>query len=164
MHPAVGMIMERYVPEEGLTLPDGRFVPAGVAVGINPYVSGRNRDTWGADADVFRPERWLRRGGSVHRPAEGEKNGEKEVEGEEEETEDAYRERMRYLNACDLSFGGGSRICLGRHFANAEVYKVVATLFGRYEIELTDPDREWCVTTSWFSRQRGLLCRLRPRK
>ena len=52
------MLLERYVPESGLSLPDGRFVPAGTAVGINPYVAARNRGVWGDDADVWNPERY----------------------------------------------------------------------------------------------------------
>jgi cytochrome P450 len=143
MHPGISMLLERYVPASGFALPDGRFVPGGVAVGINPYVAGRHRATWGADADTFRPERWLRG---------------------RQEPEAAYRERMRLYNSHDLTFGGGLRICIGRHFAIVEVYKVVATLVARFEMELVDPDLEWKVTGIWFARQKGLLCRLKLRK
>lgn len=142
MHPGVCMIMERYVPDSGLTLPDGRYVPAGTAVGLNPYVMGRNKDVWGPDVDRFRPERWLQN--------EGESDG-------------AYRERLRLYNAADLTFGGGSHVCLGRYIAQLEVYKVVATLIRNFEIELSDPEREWEVVGSWFPRQKGLLCNLKRR-
>jgi cytochrome P450 len=47
LHPAVSMLLERYVPDGGLTLPDGGYVPAGTAVGLNPYVIGRNCRTAG---------------------------------------------------------------------------------------------------------------------
>ncbi|KAI1871211.1 uncharacterized protein JN550_004656 [Neoarthrinium moseri] len=147
MHPAVCMLLERYVPESGLSLPDGSYVPPGTAVGINPYVVGRNQLIWGDDADVYRPERWLR----GHTP------------GTKTETEESYRERLRLFNASDLTFGGGSRVCIGRSFALMEVYKIVATLVARYRIELTDPRREWDVTASWFARQKGLMCHMHPR-
>lgn len=147
MHPGVCMLLERYVPPSGLTLPDGSFVPPNTAVGINPYVAGRNQSIWGEDADTFRPERWLRG----------------EAPGPKDETEEAYRKRLRLFNASDLTFGGGSRVCIGRNLANMEVYKIVATLVGRYEIELVDPDKEWEVTGSWFPRQKGLICNMKKR-
>ncbi|KAK8068802.1 Cytochrome P450 monooxygenase vrtE [Apiospora phragmitis] len=147
LHPGVYMLLERYVPAPGLTLPDGRFVPAGVAVGINLYVAGRNACVWGADADVYRPERWLR----GHAP------------GAADESEDEYRRRLRRFHAADLMFGGGSHVCIGRHLAQLEVYKVIATIVRRYHVELEDPAREWEVTGSWFTRQKGLRCRLRVR-
>lgn len=142
MHPGVCMPLERYVPDSGLALPDGSVVPPKTAVGLNPYVVGRNKSVWGQDADVFRPERWLR------------------GEGEREET---YRERLRVFNTRDLTFGGGSRVCIGRNLASMEVYKIVATLIGRYEMSLVDPTREWVVTGSWFPRQKGLVCQLKQR-
>ncbi|KAM0335135.1 hypothetical protein ACHAQA_000175 [Verticillium albo-atrum] len=143
VHPGVCMLLERYVPEAGLVLPNGQgFVPPGTGVGINPYVANRNKDIWGKDADEYKPERWLKYDG---------------------ETEEAFRERLRKFNAADLTFGGGSRVCIGRNLANLEVYKIVATLIQRYEIELVDPSREWKVTGSWFPRQHGLDCKMRLR-
>ncbi|RSM12473.1 hypothetical protein CDV31_006314 [Fusarium ambrosium] len=143
MHPGVCMLLERYVPETGLKLPDGSFVPPGTAVGINPYVAGRNKGIWGDDADTYRPERWLQ--------SEG-------------ETDAAYKERLRLYNAADLTFGGGSRVCIGRNLAQLELYKIVATLINKYEISLVDPEAPWVVTGSWFPRQKGLKCYLKKRE
>ncbi|RYC79345.1 hypothetical protein BFJ63_vAg17772 [Fusarium oxysporum f. sp. narcissi] len=142
MHPGVCMLLERYVPESGLKLPDGSFVPPGTAVGTNPYVAGRNKGVYGTDADTYRPERWLRNEG---------------------ETREEYNKRMRLYNAADLTFGGGSRACIGRYLAELELYKIVATLINKYEISLMDPDAPWVVTGSWFPRQRGLNCCLKKR-
>jgi cytochrome P450 len=145
-HPAVAMMLERYVPPGGLALPDGNgAVPAGTAVGMNAYVVQRNKAVWGEDADVFRPERWLRA----------------EAEGE---TEAGYKARLQRMNAADLAFGGGSRVCMGRHLALLEVYKLVATLLNRYEMELAHPEREWTVTNRWFARQEGLIVKMRLRE
>ncbi|KAM0547823.1 hypothetical protein ACHAPJ_010169 [Fusarium lateritium] len=143
MHPGVCMLLERYVPETGLKLPDGSFVPPGTSVGINPYVNGRNKSIWGEDVDSYRPERWLQG---------------------ENETEPAYKERMRIFNAYDLTFGGGSRVCIGRHLAQLELYKIVPTLIRKYEVSLVDPDAPWEVTGSWFLRQKGLKCYLKKRE
>ncbi|KAK4033039.1 Pisatin demethylase [Parachaetomium inaequale] len=144
LHPAVGMPLERYVPPEGLTLPGGAgYVPGGAAVGLNAYVVGRNKDVWGEDAEEFRPERWLR--------GEG-------------EAEEVFKVRLQRMNAADLTFGGGSRICTGRNLALVEVYKIVATLVNRYEIELADPGKEWEVLCRWFSRQKGLVTKISLRE
>ncbi|KAF5246229.1 hypothetical protein FAUST_1346 [Fusarium austroamericanum] len=143
MHPGVCMLLERYVPETGLRLPDGSVVPAGTAVGINPYVSNRNKSIWGKDADTYRPERWLRN---------------------EDETETTFKERLRVYNAADLTFGSGSRVCIGRNVAQLELYKIVATLIRKYEISLVDPEAPWVVTGSWFPRQKGLKCYLKKRE
>merc|ERR1712048_670016 len=43
------------------TLPDGTYVPKGTMVAYDIYSMGRDQSTWGDDADVFRPERWLER-------------------------------------------------------------------------------------------------------
>ena len=143
LHPSVPMPLERYVPAPGLALPDGSHVPPGAAVGISPYVAGRNAACFGGDADAFRPERWLRAAG---------------------ESEAAYGDRVRAARTvADLAFGGGSRVCIGRHLALMELYKMVATLVNRFEIELVDPAREWDVVGRWFFRQKGIICRLRRR-
>ncbi|KAI6778147.1 uncharacterized protein J7T54_007193 [Emericellopsis cladophorae] len=58
--PGVVMTLERYVPRGGCSLPNGDYLPDGTVVGMNPYITNRNREFYGEDADVFRPERWLR--------------------------------------------------------------------------------------------------------
>ncbi|KAK4464411.1 Pisatin demethylase [Cladorrhinum samala] len=145
LHPVLGYCLERYVPKDGsgLALPDGSVVPAGTGVGLNAYVIGRNKGLFGEDAEEFRPERWLRQDG----------------EGEE-----AYKTRMHRMNAADFGFGAGSRVCLGRHLATVEVYKVVATLLNRYDMELVDPEREWKVAKGFFMRPKhGLMTRFTVR-
>ena len=58
LHPAVGMSLPRVVPEGGFEI-DGRFLPAGTIVGVNPWVAHRDERVFGKDAEDFRPERWL---------------------------------------------------------------------------------------------------------
>ena len=41
------------------TLPDGYAVKKGDMVNYQPYPMGRMEFLWGADAEEFRPERWL---------------------------------------------------------------------------------------------------------
>ncbi|KAI6783989.1 uncharacterized protein J7T54_004535 [Emericellopsis cladophorae] len=121
VHPGVSMMLERYAPAEGLTLPDGRYIPPFTKVGMNPFIINRNPCIWGNDPDTFRPERWLQ---------------------QDDESGSAFAERTKLFNAADFSFGAGSRMCLGRHLALLQTYKIVAALVGRYDIRLTNPERE----------------------
>ncbi|KAK7911620.1 cytochrome P450 [Apiospora marii] len=148
MLPGVAMNLERYVPQGGLTVPpttsnknngkdqNNRFIPGGTIVGLNPYVLARNLSVYGEDADEFRPARWL--------------------QGKEEPGA-AYKARLAVMNAADLSFGAGSRVCIGKNLALLEAYKAVATLVVRYDIELVEPASQWRITNSWFPRQEGGL-------
>jgi cytochrome P450 len=112
-HPVVGHVLERIVPSTGLTLSDGTVLPPGTIVGVNPWVTSRDTEIYGADAEVFRPERWLKQDG---------------------ESEEEYQERTKRMRDADLSFGAGKRTCLGRPLALIELYKVVGGLFGEYDV------------------------------
>lgn len=133
---------ERVVPAGGLTLPDGQFVPQGTVIGFTSYVMHRNKAVWGEDAEEFRPERFLR---------------------EEDESEGAFAERMRKYNDCDLSFGAGSRKCIGMNLGLMEVYKAVATLVALFEFELSTTE-EWSLKAYLFPRATGIICRIRKRE
>jgi cytochrome P450 len=113
MHPGIGFPLERVVPEEGLRLPDGRFLPAGTLVGMNPWVLNSDQAVYGPDADQFIPERWLQQG---------------------EETVAEWKERKRTMREVVLTFGAGNRVCLGKNASLLEMYKLTATLFSLYEV------------------------------
>ena len=113
IHPGVGMLLERVVPAGGLPLPDGRFVPEGTVIGINPAVVNRDLETFGPDTDQFVPERWLRVSG---------------------ETEEACQSRLTRMQRAILTFGAGPRSCVGKNFSEVENDKVVATLFAKYKV------------------------------
>lgn len=59
IHPNTGTILERRAPAPHGAVIDGCRVPAGTVVGVNAWVLHRDRGVYGADADAFRPERWL---------------------------------------------------------------------------------------------------------
>jgi cytochrome P450 len=58
MHPPFALPLERVVPKGGATVL-GHFLPEGTVIGGNPYVVNRHKDTFGDDAEIWRPERWL---------------------------------------------------------------------------------------------------------
>lgn len=128
IHPGVGLMLERVVPDGGLTLPDGRFVPAGTVVGMNPWVVNKDEGVFGSEPDRFIPERWLKHDG---------------------ETEGQFQARLAKMKGTILSFGAGKRVCMGRALSELESYKVIATLFARFGVScvsLGDPLPEHCAT------------------
>ncbi|UNI16815.1 hypothetical protein JDV02_003215 [Purpureocillium takamizusanense] len=128
--PGIGLMFERHVPAGGCKLPDGRFIPAGTKVGINPCVVSRDTDVFGDDVEAFKPERWLQR------PDEDDKGY-------------AIRsQRMR--ETTDLTFGAGNRVCMGKSMAKMEIYKLVATLYSTFDIKLPDERHEWTYRNSWL--------------
>ena len=92
LYPSTPFIIPRYVSEGGISL-YRQYVPAGTEIGANPYITNRDQNVFGEDADIFRPERWL-------------EDAEKE------------REMERYF----FSWGYGSRGCLGKIIAQLESY------------------------------------------
>lgn len=58
IHPPFGLHLERIVPPGGATIL-GSFIPAGTIVGMNGWVVHRHKETFGEDADVWNPDRWL---------------------------------------------------------------------------------------------------------
>lgn len=58
IHPPFGLQLERIVPSGGMEL-SGQHIPAGTIVGMNAWAVHRDADVFGADADCWRPERWL---------------------------------------------------------------------------------------------------------
>ena len=108
-------IVERVVPpgSGGLKLSDGTVLPEGCEVGVSGSTVHFDKAIFGEDADSYNPDRWLR--------------GEKE-------TEEDYNSRLGAMRAADMTWGRGSRTCLGQHIAKLELYKVVATLFGLFDV------------------------------
>ncbi|GKU18685.1 unnamed protein product [Fusarium langsethiae] len=142
--PAVGLILEREVPKEGLELPDGRFIPAGTKIGINPCVVTRDVGVFGNDVDAFRPERWLRSKG---------------------ETEEGHASRVRRMHECtELMFGHGSRVCMGKYMSKLEMYKMFATLYVNFDVRITDPNHTWKYENNWFMYHKDIPCTISRRE
>jgi len=132
-HPATAQILPRIVPDEGVEL-CGKFIPGGTIIGCNAWTVHRDKKLYGPDADVFSPERWL----------------------------DSPPEQLRQMEALSLTFGYGSRVCIGRNVAMLEITKFVPELFRRFAIELVDP-RRYKIHASWLVVQSGLDVHIRMR-
>ncbi|KAF2501879.1 cytochrome P450 [Lophium mytilinum] len=143
MHPSIGHILERVVPATGLELRDGRKIAPGTIVGMNPWIVARSTEVYGEDVDTFRPERWL--------------------QGEGESVE-VYEARVTKMRNTEFAFGAGRRVCTGKPIAMVELHKAVATLFGRFEIELDDPKTQWELTKGWFVFPTKIMVKVRKAK
>lgn len=108
LHPAPGLPMERVVPKGGIEIA-GRKIPGGTIVGCSAWVLHRDKNIFGDDVDVYRPERW-------------------EVRGPEDEA------RVKTMNGTMLQFGMGSRTCIGKNISLLEIYKLVPTMLRRFEV------------------------------
>ncbi|ROW03625.1 hypothetical protein VPNG_07148 [Cytospora leucostoma] len=131
LHPAAGLPLERIVPPQGAKIA-GRFVPGGTIVGCSAWVIHRNREIFGEDVEVYRPERWL-----------------------VDETKDRQREgaRVKEMTGAMLQFGMGSRTCIGKNISLLEIYKLVPSLLRRFEMGFQDPSKDWKLCNSWFVKQ-----------
>ncbi|KAK8014352.1 cytochrome P450 97B3 [Apiospora arundinis] len=101
------------------TVLHNQLIPKGTTVHVSIRSFNRNPVNWGADAGVFKPERWLRRdeatGDLVYVPNGG-----------------------ALTKQALMTFIHGGRDCIGRVFARSEMLHVLATLVGRFEFVLTD--------------------------
>ncbi|KAF2712861.1 pisatin demethylase [Pleomassaria siparia CBS 279.74] len=135
LHPAAGLILERIVPAQGMDIL-GDFIPGGTIVGCNAWILHRRPEVFGADVDVFRPERWI----------------------------EADPAQLKEMKATMFQFGAGARTCIGRNVSLLEVYKLVPSFLRRFEIELEHPEKEWKTHNAWFVRHSEFNTRFRPRE
>lgn len=145
VNPGVSLTIERVAPKEGLTLPDGRFIPGDARVAMDPSVIMKNEPIFGPeDVMEFHPERWLRR------------------DGESDDDFDARSRKM--VSTLDFVFGYGKRMCTGRHLAWMEVFKLLATMYSVYDIKLKDAHHEWKYRAAWFVFQSDIPVLITRRK
>ncbi|KAK5455820.1 hypothetical protein LTS15_005137 [Exophiala xenobiotica] len=134
MHPAVGQLLERVVPQAGATI-SGVWFPQGTIVGVNPWVVSRDKSVYGADAEEYRPERWL----------------------------EADPASMRLMERNFMAFGSGARTCLGKNVSLLEMSKLVPQILRSFKVELSDPNKDWTLTDNWFVKQTNVICRISKR-
>ncbi|KAF1851628.1 cytochrome P450 oxidoreductase [Cucurbitaria berberidis CBS 394.84] len=126
LHPSVGLMLARYVPQGGATI-CGQYIAQGTEVGINPWVLHRDPQVY-PQPDIFRPERWL----------------------------EAEKEHLSLMNKSFLTFGAGAHTCSGRQISLMEVTKVIPTLLLTYDFKLVEDGRDISFKNRWFTPQKGL--------
>lgn len=155
IHAPVGFTLPRISPApEGLLI-DGAHIAPGYRVGINAYIVQRDLDVFGADADTFRPSRWLAENTSV--------------------------EELKEMDRCMLQFGGGTRTCIGKNvsylslvkltdfltdntkIALTEIHKLIPQILRIFELIPADVNQQWKIHNYVFNKQCGLDMRLRRR-
>ncbi|KAJ4159155.1 uncharacterized protein LMH87_008067 [Akanthomyces muscarius] len=93
----------------------GVSIPAGTNVAWSPWTIMRSKEVFGADANLFRPERWL--GASKTKAME---------------------------QTVMMAFASGSRWeCLGKNIAQLELNMVFVELFRHFEFTLVNPTNPW---------------------
>ncbi|KAA8644302.1 hypothetical protein EYZ11_008339 [Aspergillus tanneri] len=100
----------------------GTTIPKGTLFLIVANVINHSKELWGADADVFNPDRWLGPGRANTGGASS--------------------------NYAFLSFLHGPRGCIGQGFSKAELACLIAVLVGRFQMELVNPDAKLEVRLS----------------
>lgn len=136
LHPPFGLHLERYVPPEGAVI-CGTHLPGGTIVGANSWAIHRREDTFGKDADEFRPERWL------CDEAERRKMGRAILTVSRRTCyfcfiwpcKACFQPNKESNSTCSfLQFGAGRRVCLGKHISILEMYKLIPSVFRRYKV------------------------------
>ncbi|KAL4804733.1 cytochrome P450 [Aspergillus unguis] len=138
MHPSITYQLPREVPEEGISF-DGYFIPPSATISMSAMAQNRCQAVFGADAETWRPERWI--------PGEG-----------------SSEEAIRGMEKNIATFGYGSRTCIGKNLALFEIYKYVSQLLLKFDVELVDPDAEWKVRSLWFSVIEGMIIKVQMRE
>ncbi|KAH6950319.1 cytochrome P450 [Ilyonectria sp. MPI-CAGE-AT-0026] len=138
LHPAVGLPLERVVPEGGATIA-GQFFPSGTTVGINPWVEHASLTIFGPDPEVFRPERWL----------------------------ESDKQKLDAMNRHWVPFGMGARTCIGRHISTLEISKLIPRIVRDFNFVFPGdaPTKgEWKTTNYWFVKPKGFKVGIRIRQ
>lgn len=104
-HPAVGLVLERIVPPSGVTVA-GTFLPGGTNVGCSAWTVHRDKNIFGPDPDVFRPERWI----------------------------EASEAKKSEMNSYLFAFGAGARTCSGKNISLLEMHKLVPAVLKSFEV------------------------------
>ncbi|KAI0167742.1 putative benzoate 4-monooxygenase cytochrome P450 [Pestalotiopsis sp. NC0098] len=132
LHPPFALPFERVAPEAGVDVL-GVPLPGGTVIGGSPYVVNRDKNWFGDDAELWRPERWM--------------------------VDDQEKKR---LERGILTFGAGRRVCLGKALGLMEVKKLIPFLIMNYDIRISD-SQAFQVENIWFFKQKGLYTQIEKR-
>jgi cytochrome P450 len=124
VYPPITGLLAKEVPRGGAKINvDGveKYAPSGTQISWNSWGLMRNKEIFGPDAEIFRPERWLASDG----------------------TEETQQHMLRMNETLSLVFGYGRFGCLGKVVANMELNKALIEVRASFIIVKgnTDQDR-----------------------
>ncbi|KAJ9652996.1 hypothetical protein H2198_007776 [Neophaeococcomyces mojaviensis] len=117
LHSSTSFNLQRVTGPHGLDLPNGVYIPPRTNIGSPAGAINQDPRVFGADAEAYKPERWMQA---------------------KDESFEKYIERRKVMERTELSFGQGSRTCIGKTIALMEMFKAVATLVGQFRFEPVD--------------------------
>ncbi|OJI81601.1 hypothetical protein ASPTUDRAFT_31477 [Aspergillus tubingensis CBS 134.48] len=115
LFPSFGLLLRKAIRD---TTIKGRHIPRGTNVAICPKAINSARHIWGDDAEKFNLERWIDRS-DPENPKQVPTGGAPSTN-------------------CLLSFGYGTRSCVGRHLAMAQIKRQIALIVERFHVETED--------------------------
>lgn len=98
---------------------------------MNPWVLHRDPTVFGPDPEAFRPERWL----------------------------DSSEDQLKDMEHCFITFGLGTRTCLGRNISLLEMTKVIPELVKRYDFEMLE--QQLHATNHWFVKPKNVYAKIK---
>ena len=116
LHTSAGFSLERITGPAGLDLPDGTHIPPRIRIGA-PSQFINQSTAFGSESDQYKPERWMQA---------------------KDETFEHWEDRRNLMDRTELTFGQGSRTCIGKNIAALEVFKVVARLMAQFKFDFVD--------------------------
>jgi cytochrome P450 len=133
LHAPSQIPLERVVPDGGLNICD-TFLPPGTIISTCAPLLHLDKSIYGADAEAFRPERWL--------------------EAEQDPKALANMEKAFF------AFSRGNRGCTGRALAMLQMSMFVSRVLRQFDIEWAkDTEQEWNVTHALLAEQSGIKVR-----
>jgi len=155
----------KIMPGGGSVIPGlARPLPVGTIVYANTWVVGRSKELWGADAEDWKPERWL----ADRDQAVTERIAHPQGDIDAHETDGTVNEGTRDdaplesistdLDRKFVAFSKGPRSCIGRDIALRMIERAVWAVLDRWEVvsfgELTgsswlDMQYEECLLELW---------------
>jgi cytochrome P450 len=133
LHAPSQIPLERIVPDGGLSI-SNTFLPPGTVVSTSAPLLHLNKEIYGADADTFRPERWLE---AKLNPS-----------------------RLMDMETAFFAFSRGNRGCTGRALAMLQMSMFVTRILRQFDIEWAEgTEQEWHVTHALLAEQSGVKTR-----
>ncbi|CZT24090.1 related to pisatin demethylase / cytochrome P450 monooxygenase [Ramularia collo-cygni] len=116
------------LPRESLTsatMVGDYLIPPGVSISVSPTAANRSTEVFGLDANTWRPQRWI----------------EKDESADSVPSQDSL-----------MTFGRGSRGCLGKNLALVEAHKYIASFVRNFEASFKDPEYQGKIKSFFFAK------------